>query len=85
VRIITKDGTTFEGRTPEALARKLYLASRAWHENERDFTRQVARRVMLWNGKKIRTGTAGKFISDLLSAGLIRQIRTGKGTDKRCV
>jgi len=72
IRIMSKDGATFEGRTNEQVARAIYRASRVWHESDKQFARAVARRVMLWNGKRIRVGTAQKFLTDLAAARLIR-------------
>ena len=68
--ITTHDGLTLTG-TPTALVAALRHRSHTPSTSPRDFMRQTAARVLLWNQTRVDTVTPASFLAGLATAGLL--------------
>lgn len=70
---ITNDGATFFARDERHLVELLHNASYSPRETDAKFMADVADRVSMQFGRRIRTDRVEHFIADLTAAGLISE------------
>jgi hypothetical protein len=71
--LITNDGMSLLGQTAAEQIDLLHATSFSPCPNRRKFMAEVASRVLLQTGRRVRTSTPEMFIEDLLAAGMLRE------------
>ena len=73
MRYVTNDGKVLDGETFIQIVKALNRVGISPYENLNKFMRDVAKRVKLQSGGKIRTNTSRNFIKDLTAMGFLRE------------
>lgn len=71
LEIVTGRKGHFESETPEQMVMFLWKVAWLRETTPAKYTKQVSRRVKIYNGKQVRFDTAQHFLEDLEAAGLV--------------